>query len=68
MGAARSPTLGPETQQTAVRYDDSFQQFTSDDEAWLNRWEREGTKELAVEALRLYRSGVAKPQPGPRRA
>ena len=34
-----------------MRYDTDFRQFTPEEEAWLDRWEHEGAKELAVEAL-----------------
>jgi len=36
-----------------MRYDTPFQQLTADEEAWLNRWQHEGAKELAVEALHV---------------
>jgi hypothetical protein len=36
-----------------MSYDTPFQQLTPEEEAWLNRWEREGAKELAVEAFQV---------------
>jgi hypothetical protein len=36
-----------------MSYDTPFQQLTPEEEDWLNRWEHEGAKELAVGALQL---------------
>ena len=36
-----------------VSYDTPFQQFTPEEETWLDSWENEGAKELTVEALQV---------------
>src|SRR5262245_43289450 len=40
-------------QRIVPRYDEPFQPLTPDHEAWLNRWEHEGAKELTLQALRV---------------
>lgn len=36
-----------------INYETPFQQLTRKDEAWLEEWQHEGAKELAVEALQV---------------
>jgi len=36
-----------------ISYKTPYQQFTREDEAWLDEWHHEGAKELAVEALQV---------------